>query len=247
MTLKFSGTRALLIGGTCTIGLFLAERMIKKGLFPVLTYRNKEGNTCIKEVLEDYDDRYMTIYLDLGDPDSINSLFKRIDNDLDFLVDFAQTGFESLIASANHETVCKYFAQNVSSRFFIIKRAARAMLKKKRGRMVFISSSAAKRANPGQGFYAAAKLASEAIYRNLGLELGSRGITTVSLRPGYVDEGRGKDFINKSGKDVLEKVPIKRAINVKELAETILFFLSDSAAGFNATEISMDGGLAAGK
>ena len=247
MTLKFSGSRSLIIGGTCTIGLFLAGRMIKKGLFPMLTYRNKKGETCIKEALEGYDDKYRTIYLDLCDPDSINPLFKRIDNDLDFLVDFAQTGFESLIASANHETVCKYFAQNVSSRAFIIKSAARAMLKKKKGRMIYISSSAAKRPNPGQGFYAAAKLASEAIYKNLGLELGSRGITTISLRPGYVDEGRGKDFINKSGTDVLEKVPIKRAINVKELAETILFFLSDGAAGFNATEISMDGGLTAGK
>ena len=47
--------------------------------------------------------------------------------------------------------------------------------------------------------------------------------------------------------DALEKVPIRRALTNKEVAETILFFLSDSAGGFNAVEIPMDGGLTAGK
>ena len=121
------------------------------------------------------------------------------------------------------------------------------MLKKKRGRLVFVSSSAADRPNPGQGFYAASKLASEALYKNLGLELGGRGITTVTLRPGYVDAGRGKKYLQTRKEEVLRMVPIKRAITGAEVAETILFFLSDSAAGFNATEIALDGGLTAGK
>ena len=121
------------------------------------------------------------------------------------------------------------------------------MLKKKKGRLIFVSSTAADMPNPGQGFYAAAKLASEALYRNLGLELGDRGITTVSLRPGYIDSGRGREYIKTRGEDVLEMVPIKRALTGTEVAETILFLLSDSAAGFNATEISLDGGLTAGK
>ena len=121
------------------------------------------------------------------------------------------------------------------------------MLKKKRGRLVFISSSAAMRPNPGQGFYSAAKLASEALYKNLGLELGRRGITTVTLRPGYIDAGRGRHYLQAHEKEVLKMVPINRAISEREVAETILFLLSDSARGFNATEITMDGGLAAGK
>ena len=107
--------------------------------------------------------------------------------------------------------------------------------------------SAAVRPNPGQGFYAAAKVASEALYRNLGLELGGRGITTVTLRPGYIDEGRGRAFLESRGDSALAKVPIGRPLTSQEVAETILFYLSDSAGGVNATEISMDGGLTAGK
>ncbi len=121
------------------------------------------------------------------------------------------------------------------------------MLKKRKGRLVFISSTAARRSNPGQGFYAAAKLASEALYRNMGIELGGRGVTAVIVRPGYVDAGRGKVYMEAEGGKILAKTPIKRVITQEEVAETILFLLSDGAAGINATEIAIDGGLTAGK
>jgi 3-oxoacyl-[acyl-carrier protein] reductase len=121
------------------------------------------------------------------------------------------------------------------------------MIKKRRGRFIFISSTAATRPNPGQGFYAAAKLASEALYRNIGLELGERGVTAVILRPGYVDAGRGSVYLQGAGKKAIDMVPIKRAITREEIVQTILFLLSNGAAGINATEISLDGGLSAKK
>jgi 3-oxoacyl-[acyl-carrier protein] reductase len=138
-----------------------------------------------------------------------------------------------------------YFTENISFRAEVLKTAGRIMLRKRKGRLVFISSTAAARPNPGQGFYAAAKLASEALYRNMGLELGGRGITTVILRPGYVNAGRGRAYMEE--KNVLEAVPIKRAVTKEEIAETVLFLLSESAAGMNATIITMDGGLTYGK
>ena len=102
------------------------------------------------------------------------------------------------------------------------------------------------RPNPGQGFYAAAKLASEALYRNLGLELANRGITTVTLRPGYIATGRGTKYI-RANEDISGRIPLGRVLTGKEVAEAILFFLSDNAGGFNAVEICMDGGLSAAK
>jgi len=190
--------------------------------------------------LKDCQKKYSSLYLEFGNRDSIDSLLHQTGDDIDFMVDFAQGNFESLVASADIEDVYSYFAENISFRAEVVKRVARIMMKNKRGCLVFISSSAVKS-------YAAAKLASEAIYKNLGLELGGHGITTVTLRPGYIDSGRGKKFIQDHSKEVIDKVPIKRALTKKEVAEAILFYLSNSTAGFNATEISMDGGLTAGK
>ena len=140
-----------------------------------------------------------------------------------------------------------YFQTNVSARARIIKAVARSMLKKRRGRMVFISSLAAQLPNFGQGFYAAAKRASEALYKNVAIELSGRGVTTVTLRPGYIGAGRGRNYLETKQEEALKKVPLGRALKADEVADAILFLLSDNAAGFNGVELTMDGGLAAGK
>jgi len=247
VTARFSGERALILGGTCELAIFLAGLMIEHSLFPILTYRDERGKRILSESLPAPDGRWAACCLKLGDRDSLDSAFRFIDHDLDYLVDFAQGDMESYIAAADEDLVDRYFRENVSFRAEVLKKAARAMLPKKRGRLVFVSSAAAQRANPGQGFYAAAKLASEALYRNLGLELGPRGVTAVTLRPGYVDAGRGRVFLQDRGPQVLERVPIRRALAGREVAEAVLFLLSDGAAGINATEITMDGGGTSGK
>ncbi|HUH65855.1 MAG TPA: SDR family NAD(P)-dependent oxidoreductase, partial [Syntrophales bacterium] len=211
MSLTFSGNRALITGGSCEMGLALGRSMIGSGLFPIITYRNEDGLNLIKESLQDFSGRFETCYLNFGDCDSLDSGLSRKCDDVDFLVDFVQGNYESFIAAADERSVYNYFAENVSFRAQVLKRVARAMLKKRRGRLVFISSAAAARPNPGQGFYAAAKLASEALYRNMGLELAERGVTAVILRPGYVESGRGRVYLQKHGGKVFESVPIKRA------------------------------------
>ncbi|MDL1968153.1 MAG: SDR family oxidoreductase [Deltaproteobacteria bacterium] len=245
--MKFSGNRALIVGGSCDLAITLAQCMIKAGLFPILTYRSEKGLKYILKSLKTSKREYNALSLEFGNRDSMNSLFRQTDDNIDYMIDFVHGNFESLIASADVDRIYSYFAENVSFRAELVKKVARIMMKNKRGRLIYISSSAAARSNHGQGFYAAAKLASEAIYKNLGLELGGHGITTITLRPGYIDSGRGRRFIGTHTHEVLNKVPMKRALTKKEVAETILFYLSDSAAGFNATEISMDGGLTAGK
>ena len=246
MELKFSGQRVLILGGSCELALTLAELLIKEGLFPVVTWRSQKGEIRVKERLQPFSGEYGLERLDMGSRTSIASLYAAIGHDLDYLVDFAHGDMESLIGAANSHSIHNYFSENVSFRAELLKRAARIMLKNRRGRLIFISSAAACKPSPGQGFYAAAKLACEALYRNLGLELGSRGVTTLSLRPGYIDAGRGKAYLDQDSEAILRKVPTGKALSCREVAETILFFLSDSATGFNATEINMDGGMTAG-
>jgi 3-oxoacyl-[acyl-carrier protein] reductase len=246
MHLQFGGKRLLILGGSCDLAIALTECAIRAGLFPLLTFRNKERERHIAEKLPNTS-QYDTCYLDFADRSSLNFLLNKVGKRLDFLVDFAQGDFESLIASANEMRIYSYLAENIAFRAEMLKKVSRVMLQNGKGRMIFVSSSAAVRLNQGQGFYAASKLAAEALYKSIGLELGSFGITTVSLRPGYIGEGRGKTFIQKQGEAILQKIPIHRVLHSQEVAETILFLLSESARGFNATEILMDGGLTAGK
>ena len=246
-TQSFTGRRALLIGGSCRLALCLADRMIAASLFPILTYRSEAGATRITDFLKGQENRYLAVYFNLSQADSLAAMLAQAENDVDYLVDFAHGELESFIASVDEGCIDDYFLENVACRAKLLKRVSRIMLRKKSGRLVYVSSTAALRPNPGQGFYAAAKLASEALYRNIGIELGARGVTAVTLRPGYVNTGRGESFLRDGGEEALRKVPIRRAVKAEEAAETIMFLLSDGARAFNAVDICLDGGLTAGK
>ncbi len=247
MELEFSKKNALILGGSCELGITLGKLMITSGLFPMLTYRDTDGEKRISTSLKSFTGKYASGLLDLADPESVETFFSRKTDELSYMVDLAHGNLEQLVASRGRRSISQFYEENVSSRAAILEIVSRSMLKEKFGRMVYVSSTAATRPHPGQGFYASSKLASEALYKNLGIELGGKGITTVVLRPGYMDTGRGRLYADKKHKDILEKVPVKRLLSPNEVAETILFFLSKSAQGFNATEITMDGGLSAGK
>ena len=245
MSRKNDKKRGLIIGGTCELALCLGRILIEKGFWPVLTWRNEEGRQKINLALESQGDLYETVHLDLSAPESMAAPFTPTSS-FDFLVDFAQGDYEALIAGSDEDRIYKYFKEYVAARAVLLKNVCRVMLRRKQGRLIYVSSSAAERPAPGQGFYGAAKLASEALYRNCGLELAGKGITSVILRAGYVDAGRGRTFLA-ARSEAVKQVPLRRALKAEEVAETILFLLSPSVVGINATVLTMDGGLSAGK
>lgn len=247
VALRFNGKKALILGGSCDLALSLTAALIKVQLCPLLTFRSDAGRKKIAASLSSQEGKYEAFYLNFGDRESLTALLAQTGEEIDFCVDFVQEDFESLIAAADEARIYQYFNNNVSFRAILLKKIARIMLKRKKGRFVFISSAAAGKTNPGQGFYAAAKLAAEALYRNLGLELGKKGITAVTLRPGYIQTGRGNIYLDSHGGEALRLIPAGKFLTADEVTQTILFLLSADAAGFNATELNMDGGMAAGK
>ena len=246
MDYNYSGSRALILGGSCRLALALAESMISVGVRPVLSFRSDDGRERIEKHLKQHTGNYGTLALDLGA--AADALPERVlEPGIDYLVDYAQDDLEGLVASVDSAAVRKFFDANVAGRSAVIQQVTRHMVGRGRGRMVYISSAAAGRSNPGQGFYAAAKCAAEALYRNVGIEMAGRGITTVTLRPGYVDAGRGRRFLENRGQAELAKVPLGRALTAEEVTAAVMFLLSDGAVGFNGVVLTMDGGLGAAK
>lgn len=248
MKLEFSGKHALIVGGTSELGIAVAKRLLDEGLKITITARNNDRMEYLQERLNARDGLpWQGAVLDLSaSPEVLDGFFQTAGDDIDYLIDMAHSHFERLIASASVSDVYRYFEQNISFRAALIQRLGRTMLKRKKGRMLFISSIAAIRSNPGQGFYAASKLACEALYRSLGSELGAKGVTTVSLRPGYINAGRGREYIE-TLKSKGTRIAKNKVLTLNRVAETILFFLSDQAHGFNAVEIMLDGGSSAQK
>lgn len=254
MKLNYSGNKALVTGGSSSIGLELGKRLIQQEIMPVLTFRNEQGQEKIIKAFDEYKGQFETVFFDFDDPDCIDLLFKNNTDDLEYLVDIAHTDYECLVASASCESTHIYFENNIAVRSRLIRSASRSMLKRNFGRLLFISSAAVERPAEGQGFYASTKLACEALYKNCGIELCSRGVTSLSLRPGYMDTGRGRRFFQTL--DQSESVKERKAelrkkssviVSVSDLCDSIMFFLSDNARAFNGVAVTMDHGLSSGK
>jgi 3-oxoacyl-[acyl-carrier protein] reductase len=246
MNLTFTGKTVLVTGANCGIGLALAPLLIEEGLFPILCFRNSKGKETIGARLSPWAGRYDTAFLDLARPERLGDIFADHPG-IHYLVDMAQGDYETLVASADPGRLARYMAENVAARAELVRLASRAMVRHRFGRMIFLSSAAAGCPGKGQGLYGASKLGAEGIYRSAGLELGSRGITAMGLRPGYVASGRGERFIEQQGQALAKKMPGGCFISADEVARALVFFLSDTARNFNGVAITMDGGFFAGK
>jgi 3-oxoacyl-[acyl-carrier protein] reductase len=229
------------------MAIHLVPRLLTEKIRPVLSYRNDAGKNRIRTGLKGKVAEVDIVHLDLSEPATFSNLSHFLDQNLAYLVDFAHSDYESLVAGADEDAVAGYFHVNLSARAAVMKRAARAMLARRSGRMIFISSTAAARPNPGQGFYAAAKMAAETLYRNLGLEMAAKGITTAILRPGYVAAGRGKRYLKPRVEATLKLEKAGQLIAIEDIVTALMFLLRSAPAAVNATTLTVDGGMTAGK
>lgn len=163
--------------------------------------------------------------------------------------DFLHGRFESLLPAAAPEDIDLWAARDIAFRARLLRAVSRAMLARRDGRCVFVSSIAAERAAPGQGYYAAAKLAGEALYRAVAVELAPRGVTACSLRLGRIDAGRGAHTAHAHAPDAplpnLPLPPTGQPVSILDAVQTLRFLLSAPATAINATTITCDGGFGA--
>lgn len=244
MKLSFQKERLAIIGGSCEIGQILARQALQCGLKLLLASSSRESQEPLQRLFESEISQgaVETAVIRLEDPESHKVLDRFSPH---YLVDLAQPDYEALTASADEEQVHRFFSASLSGRSALLKRSLRCMISQKFGRVVFVSSTAADRINPGQAFYSASKSAAEKLYEAAGIEMGRKGITSAVLRPGYIASGRGNRF--RTGQEVEQLIPTGRVLNPQETAQTILFLLSDSALQINASVITMDGGMSRAK
>ncbi|MEZ6854029.1 SDR family NAD(P)-dependent oxidoreductase [Halodesulfovibrio aestuarii] len=244
--MRFSGEHACVLGASSDLGMAVAKVLSDAGLRLTLSACSEKGIARISSAFP----TATILKLNLAavahnatmQPDAT---LESIDSP-EYLVDCMQSNFEEFVTGAEPVDVANYMETNISGRAICLRYISRMMLANRFGRCVFISSTAAALPNAGQGFYAASKLAGEALYQNLGVELGGRGVTACSLRLGYVQSGRGNTFIE-SNPQAVKRCPAKRAVTPDEVASTVAFLLSDNATMINGTAITMDGGLTACK
>ena len=228
----------LVTGGNRGIGRQIAQAFVDQGDQVAITYRSGEPPAGV-----------FAVKADVTDPDSLDAAFAAIEEHqgpVEVLVANAGITNDTLLlrmSDADFETVVQ---TNLVGSFRVAKRAAKGMLRLKRGRMIFISSVVALLGSAGQTNYAAAKAGLVGFARSTARELGSRGITANVVAPGFVDTDMTAALTDEQRAKIIAQVPLGRYASTAEVAGVVTFLASDAAGYITGAVIPVDGGLGMG-
>lgn len=134
---------------------------------------------------------------------------------------------------------------NLTGVFLTLKHFGRCMIEAGEGSIVTVTSLARSSPSPRSGAYSPSKAGAEILTRQAALEWGRYGIRVNAINPGLIDTPMTERF--NTDPDIRAKraaiVPIGRIANPIEIAEVIVFLLSDRASYLSGASINVDGGL----
>jgi 3-oxoacyl-[acyl-carrier protein] reductase len=228
----------LVTGGSRGIGQGIAERLVKAGHRVAATHRSGEVPPGV-----------LGVQCDVTDPDQVDMAFSQVESALgnvEVLVANAGITRDTLLIRMSDEDWDQVIATNLTGAFRVARRAARPMIRARFGRIIFMSSVVGQMGSAGQVNYAAAKSGLLGMARSLARELGSRGVTTNVVAPGFIETDMTAELSDDLVKKYAEQIPLGRFGSVDDIAGTVEFLAGDAAGYITGALIPVDGGLGMG-
>ncbi|MBA2419431.1 MAG: beta-ketoacyl-ACP reductase [Nocardioidaceae bacterium] len=228
----------LVTGGNRGIGRAIAQAFVDVGDDVAITYRSGEPPPGL-----------LGVRCDVTDPESIDAAFAEVEDrhgPVEVLVANAGITKDTLLLRMSDEDFTDVIATNLTGSFRVAKRAAKGMLRLRRGRVIFISSVVGLLGSAGQVNYAASKSGLVGMARSMARELGSRNITANVVAPGFVETEMTAELPDAKRAEYLAQIPLRRYATAEEVAGVVTFLASDAAAYVTGAVVPVDGGLGMG-
>ena len=246
MNYNLQGRVFVVTGGSRGIGLELARHLLGQKARVVVCGRKQEGLDNAARDLGN--DNLVTVQAHIGKESDVDLLFKTVMDKfgtVDVLIN--NVGMNLMIPSvsdANPATWQKIIDTNLNGTFLCSRKAASVMKENKKGKIVNISSIAARLASPGMGIYGIAKAGVEMLTRVMAAELASYNIQVNAVAPCMVRTDFSKPFW--SNKDIyshlVSSIPMGRIAEPADIVHPVLFLASDGAGFITGQTITVDGG-----
>jgi enoyl-[acyl-carrier protein] reductase III len=246
LDLDLKGKRAMITGAGRGIGRAIALALADQGVHVAFNYlRNRRA---ADETVRELEARGVDVYAgraNVADPEALRTFFAELKErfgGLDLLVHNAASGVEreALDFTLHHF----HWTMDINAWGFLSAVEEAAPLMRPGASIVAISSLGAVRSLPYYTVVGASKAAIESLARHLATELGPRGIRVNVISAGAVDTDALKHFPNREEllAKTLARTPLGRILEPEDVAQAVLFLVSDLSRMVSGATLFVDGG-----
>ena len=249
--LKISGKIAVVTGGASGIGEAVSLALARSGAKVVIADLSEENAQRVAKSIAAFGGEACAVYTDVSDRESVRSLFKVVADRyerVDILVTAAGIALGAKLEDVTEEIWNKTLGVNLLGTFFCIQDAI-ALMKKHdgKGKIVTISSDTGKRGGRGGGggaHYAASKGAVLALTRSISREMAVYPDFSINcVCPGPTETPLHKNKTQEHRQTVAKEIPKGRFAKPEEVANGVLFLVSELSTFVYGETLNVDGGL----
>jgi 3-oxoacyl-[acyl-carrier protein] reductase len=238
--------QVLVTGATRGLGLAIAERLAADGFRVVATGRGMTD--ALAELMEARPDSVTFEPHDLADTDGIHEFVNRVvrqESGLYGLVNNAALGLDGVLATMHNSDIERTMRINVIAPIVLAKYASRAMLRKREGRIVNISSIIASTGYSGLAAYGASKAAAEGLTRSLARELGKANITVNAVAPGFMATEMTSGLQGDKLDSIVRRSPLRRLATPQDAAGAVAWLMGPDGGSITGAIVRVDAGASA--
>ncbi len=238
---------ALVTGATRGIGLAIAKQLAKDGFIVLGTGTSDDSSNALQKEFELNNIDGKSYVLDIKSQESIDQLFSNISDDYadtpDILVNNAGITNDSLFIRMDDNKWFDTIETNINSLYRISKVFLKPMIKKKKGRIICISSVVASTGNAGQSNYVTTKAGMIGFCKSLAKEVATRGVTVNCVSPGFIETDMTNKLNESQKEQITKNIPMIKMGAPDDIAYAVAFLASDKASYITGETINVNGGL----
>ncbi|VAW77108.1 3-oxoacyl-[acyl-carrier protein] reductase [hydrothermal vent metagenome] len=237
---------ALVTGASRGIGQAIALKLGEQGARVVGTATTDKGAEAIQLVFTEHGIEGLGLNLNVTDQSSIDNVMAKMKETFGtptILVNNAGIARDNLLMRMKSEEWDAVLDTNLGSVFRLSKACLRGMMKGRHGRIVNIASVVGSTGNPGQANYSAAKAGMLGFTKSLAREVGSRSITVNAVAPGFIDTDMTRELSELQRETLIQQVPLGSLGNVEDIANAVMFLVSDQAGYITGETLHVNGGM----
>ena len=244
---QLTGRVAVVTGASRGIGRAIALELAKRGAKVVINYNSSpDGANASVEQVQAAGGEALAFQADVSTEDGATALIKAATDtygQIDILVNNAGTTRDNVIMMMKAEDFDTVINTNLRSAWLCSKAAARAMMRKRYGRIINITSISGMLGQGGQTNYRASKAGLIGMTRALAREVASRSITVNAVAPGFIKTKLTENLPQDILDTLVANIPLGRWGAVEDVSHAVAFLASDGASYITGHVLSVDGGL----